>query len=518
VRCWGLGASGRLGYGNTQAVGDNETPGSMDPVNLGNGRKAKAIAAGDAHACAILDDGTVRCWGFGFDGQLGYGTSEIVGDNEVPGSKPPVDLGSGRTAKAITAGAFHTCAILDDGSVRCWGKNEHGQIGSGNADSVGDNEAPGSRPTVDVGGGRTARSIVAGQVHTCAILDNGAVRCWGFNGAFALGYPRKGNVGDDETPGGVGPVALGPGRPARGLAAGSYQTCVVRDDDSLLCWGSAHLGRLGYGNGESVGDDETPAAVGPVPLGGTVFSRVADLGVSAAFDRAIEREGREAVLKVTLANSGPDASAAAVTVALPDRLELVSATPGAGSYDAATGRWTPGPVASGAAPVLDLRVRVRYAGDLEALATVGGPDALDGNAANDRASASLKAIPGHVTPEPDPDPDPDPVRDTLAPAFAKSPKLSPARFRKGRSSSISYMLTEAATASFTIEKLGSKKRYKALKGSFTQAARAGVNRLKFKGRLGKKVLAPGRYRLVTVARDAAGNVSVTKRTSFTVVR
>ncbi len=80
------------------------------------------------------------------------------------------------------------------------------------------------------------------------------------------------------------------------------------------------------------------------------------------------------------------------------------------------------------------------------------------------------------------------------------------------------MLTEAGTIAFTIEKLGSKKRYKALKGSFTQAAKVGVNRLKFKGRLGKKVLVPGRYRLVTVAREAAGNACAVKRTSFTVLR
>ncbi|MDQ6805876.1 MAG: hypothetical protein M3065_13125, partial [Actinomycetota bacterium] len=75
VRCWGFGASGQLGYGNANSVGDDETPGSVGPVNLGVGRTAKAIAAGDSHTCALLDDGTVRCWGFGGDGRLGYGNT-----------------------------------------------------------------------------------------------------------------------------------------------------------------------------------------------------------------------------------------------------------------------------------------------------------------------------------------------------------------------------------------------------------------------------------------------------------
>ena len=432
VRCWGQ-QGGWLGYGNTQAVGDNETPGSMDPVNLGTGRTATAIAAGDAHACAILDDGTVRCWGYGFNGELGYGAQEVVGDNEVPASKPPVNLGPGRTAKAITAGGGFTCAILDDGSVRCWGGNDFGQLGAGNVEKVGDDEAPGSKPSVDLGGGRTARSVVAGIAHACAILDNGSVRCWGFNGAHALGYPGKGNVGDDETPGGVGPVALGTGRSARALGVGSYQTCALLDDGGLLCWGSSATGRLGYGNGNSVGDDEVPAAAGPVPLGGAIFSRVADLGLAASFDRAIERVGQQAKLMLTLANAGPDASSGAVSVSLPAGLELVSASAGAGSFDAAAMRWTPGAVASGAAPKLELVVRVTGEGTLAASAQLTGSDALDGAAGNDQASASLTGIPAHVTPDPKPDPKPDPrpELDTLAPSFTGGVKLRPAKFRRG---------------------------------------------------------------------------------------
>ena len=133
-----------------------------------------------ANNCAILDDGDVRCWGANDTGQLGLGTTVTVGDDETPGSMPPVDLGAGRTATAIAAGGFHTCAILDDGHVRCWGRNDQGQLGRGNTRTIGDDEAPsGAGGNVDLGAGRTAVAIAAGDAHSCALLDDGAVRCWG---------------------------------------------------------------------------------------------------------------------------------------------------------------------------------------------------------------------------------------------------------------------------------------------------------------------------------------------------
>ena len=133
VRCWGRGGEGRLGYGNTSDIGDDETPGSVGPVDLGTGRTAVAISAGSArHTCALLDDGAVRCWGSGTLGRLGYGNTTTIGDDETPGSVGPVDLGAGRTAVAITTGADHTCALLDDGTVRCWG-TASGQLGYGDS-------------------------------------------------------------------------------------------------------------------------------------------------------------------------------------------------------------------------------------------------------------------------------------------------------------------------------------------------------------------------------------------------
>ena len=269
VRCWGYGGDGRLGYGNTNWIGDNETPGSVGPVDLGAGRTAIQISAGAIHTCAVLDNGTVRCWGDNRDGELGYGNTNNIGDNESPGSVGPVDLGAGRTAVQISASGQHTCAVLDNGTVECWGYGFHGQLGYGNTTSIGDNETPGSVGPVDLGAGRTAVQISSGEFYTCAVLDNGMVKCWGDGALGELGYGNTASIGDNETPGSVGPVDLGAGRTAVQISSGSAygHTCAVLDNGTVRCWGYGREGQLGYGNTTTVGDNETPGSVGTVDLG-----------------------------------------------------------------------------------------------------------------------------------------------------------------------------------------------------------------------------------------------------------
>ena len=274
VRCWGFGNSGRLGYANTQSVGDNETPGSVGPVSLGSGREAVAITAGAAHTCALLDNGTVRCWGFGGSGRLGTGSTNSVGDNETPGSVPAVDLG-GHEAIAVSAGGSHTCALLDDGTVRCWGFGGSGRLGYGNISDIGNDEPGGSGGSVDLGLGRRALAISAADAHTCALLDNGTVRCWGEGDSGRLGLGNANDVGDNETPGSVATVALGTGRQAVAISAGASHTCALLDNGSVSCWGEGDFGRLGYGNATDIGDNETPAAAGPVNLGGHEATAIA---------------------------------------------------------------------------------------------------------------------------------------------------------------------------------------------------------------------------------------------------
>ena len=303
VYCWGFGGDGRLGYGSTSSVGDDEPPGSAGAVFLGSGHRATAISAGDGHSCAILDNGDVRCWGFNADGRLGLLHAQSIGDapgrlagatgpvllaDGTTGSAGPVDFGAGHTAKAISAGGAHTCAILDDDSVRCWGVGDNGRLGYGNTRNIGRLPAapgdpnavppvapidtPATAGPVDLGssGGvpHTARAITAGAVHTCAILDDGSLRCWGFNGKGRLGLGTTATVGDDERAGQVLPVDLGAGHTATAVDAGEQHTCALLDDGSVRCWGSAASGQLGSGDTRTIGDNESPGSVDPVDLGG----------------------------------------------------------------------------------------------------------------------------------------------------------------------------------------------------------------------------------------------------------
>ena len=131
---------------------------NLPAVDLGSGRSAKFIATGHYHTCVILDDGSVKCWGRNDNGQLGYGDSNTRGNS--PGSMgdnlPAVDLGSGRSAKFIATANHHTCAILDDGSTKCWGANPFGQLGYGDTTNRGNSpESMGDGlPAVDLGSGR----------------------------------------------------------------------------------------------------------------------------------------------------------------------------------------------------------------------------------------------------------------------------------------------------------------------------------------------------------------------------
>jgi len=258
VRCWGTGPNGQLGYGNLNMIGDDETPASAGDVELG--MSVVALSAGRDHVCALSDDGRVRCWGRG-GALLGYGHSAHIGDNETPSSAGDVPIGQG--VVQVACGHAHTCALLESGAVRCWGSAQNGQLGSGNLENIGDNETPDTAPDVELGA--AAVQIAAGGHHTCALLETGGVRCFGYGAYGALGYGDNVTIGDDEVPASVGEVDIG-GEVAR-IIAGERHTCALLENGALRCWGFAELGRLGYGNIQRIGDDEPPADAGDVPLG-----------------------------------------------------------------------------------------------------------------------------------------------------------------------------------------------------------------------------------------------------------
>jgi alpha-tubulin suppressor-like RCC1 family protein len=171
VHCWGDNFYGQLGYGDTENIGDDEAVSARGAVQVGG--DVIQIVAGAFHTCALLDDGrSVKCWGNNQFGQLGYGNTFTIGDDETPAAVGVVQATTGgeRITKLV-AGFYHTCAQLNELSIRCWGAGDSGQLGYGTTDHVGDTETPASRPAVPLAD-FSRIDIVAGGFHTCALIDN----------------------------------------------------------------------------------------------------------------------------------------------------------------------------------------------------------------------------------------------------------------------------------------------------------------------------------------------------------
>jgi alpha-tubulin suppressor-like RCC1 family protein len=273
VRCWGRGEFGQHGYGHTDDIGDDEAPGEQPPVELS--APAVQISAGLTHTCALLTTSGVQCWGHNAFGQLGYGHTLDIGDDETPASSGEVVLGV--NVAAIAAGGNHTCVLTEAGRVRCWGDNTNGQLGLPGLEDTGDDELPDRLEDVDLGP-EAITELVAGQVHSCVLLEGGRVRCWGrgrrptdnaVGGHGQLGYGNTEDVGDDEPPVAAGDVDVG--ALAVDLAAGFVHTCAITDVGAVRCWGRAEgrqgLGQLGYQQQENIGDNEVPASAGDIDVG-----------------------------------------------------------------------------------------------------------------------------------------------------------------------------------------------------------------------------------------------------------
>jgi alpha-tubulin suppressor-like RCC1 family protein len=246
LRCWGSGGNGRLGYGSEQPVGDRA--GAL-PVNAGDVAEisqVKQVSAGLAHTCAVLETGYVKCWGSNAYGQLGYGHKSDIGDGELIGGAGYVSLGG--VAIKVVAGGEHSCALMDTGRVRCWGRNNAGQLGYGNSSqkpAIGDDEPAWEGGDVDLGS-NLVQDISAGHSHTCALQKNGLVRCWGLGTSGQLGYGNTSTIGDGELPNSVSAIDVA--GPVIRIKASGNATCALMASGTVRCWGQNNYGQNGLGD------------------------------------------------------------------------------------------------------------------------------------------------------------------------------------------------------------------------------------------------------------------------------
>ncbi|CAE7779833.1 UVR8 [Symbiodinium sp. CCMP2592] len=196
------------------------------------------LAGGHHHQCGLAF-GQLKCFGKNSAGQLGYGTSDDIGDDEdeVGLQLPVVDVGG--TVLQACGGANHTCAVLQRGSLKCWGSNIYGQIGSANATGLGDdlNEMGDSLPAVDLGNGTKASQVACGSAHTCVLLHDGAIKCFGYNGDGQLGLGDSMNRGEQSWQMGDALPTLDLGSFRATQVTAGFRTSCALSSDRVLCWG-----------------------------------------------------------------------------------------------------------------------------------------------------------------------------------------------------------------------------------------------------------------------------------------
>jgi alpha-tubulin suppressor-like RCC1 family protein len=243
VFCWGNNDAGQ--------VGDNSLTTRFAPTQViqpGNFAltSMKSIVAGFAHTCALGERGSVRCWGDNSRGQLGT--------NDTTNRRVATNVSGTRNSRvtALAAGHSHTCALRTRGELVCWGNNDDGQLGDNSRDQR-------LVPTVVAGTNTDVVGISAGLVHTCAVASTGRIRCWGFNGFQQLG---DGTTDDRLIPTDVMPDPFQ--RNFIGVASGEIHTCGLTVFHIVVCWGDNSLGQLGQGTFTGPGNPVT------VPIGSNI--------------------------------------------------------------------------------------------------------------------------------------------------------------------------------------------------------------------------------------------------------
>lgn len=192
------------------------------------------LASGEQHSCALLSDGTVRCWGSNSSGQLGLGADAVGGSIKTPSPVPNLS-----DVVQITCGFNFTCALVASGDAFCWGFNGFGSVGI-------DSTSPSIIPSpVKVVSESKFKQIDSFFTHSCATMEDGQVACWGENDSGACGQISPTLGGEVK----ILKPAIVPGvTDSKKVSVGEGFSCALRKDGDVFCWGNNNYGQLADGS------------------------------------------------------------------------------------------------------------------------------------------------------------------------------------------------------------------------------------------------------------------------------
>lgn len=250
VYCWGDAGNGRIGDGSGNS--------SSAPVKVTIGSTVSAVAAGGGTSCALLVSATVKCWGYNYWGQVGNGTDGVGGGGGgVPSVLIPSAVSGLTSVTQISKGDGSTvCAVKSTGTIHCWGYGTPGTLGDG-VNHSGAFCWTGSTPNcsvntpVQVSGISTASQVAVGGNHACALLSDATVKCWGLNTVFQVGVTSNYTSGPESCGGNnneacaKSPVVVSGLTSIQQVAAGGTNSCALKTNGNVYCWGSYGAGMLG---------------------------------------------------------------------------------------------------------------------------------------------------------------------------------------------------------------------------------------------------------------------------------
>ncbi len=247
--CWGENDDGQLGDGTTT---DSSVPVAVDTSGALAGKTLTQISAGGGgglDTCALDTAGAAYCWGSGFDGALGDGTTA---DSSVPVAVDTSGALHGKTITQVSTGSSGGCVLDAAGAAYCWGDNDYGELGDGSSAS---SDVPVAVDTSGVLAGQKLTQISAGFQDTCALDAAGAAYCWGDNAFWELGNGSGGSDGDiSDVPVAVDASGALAGQGLTQISAGWEYACALDAAGAAYCWGSGPLGN-------SAGASSVPVAV-----------------------------------------------------------------------------------------------------------------------------------------------------------------------------------------------------------------------------------------------------------------